>query len=94
VILGAGSGGLEPSSRLSAELAGEADVTLINQSDSFIFGFSKPDVTFARRAMDEVRIPQSGPSPSLVSAPATFPSRPPRPAILVAVPGDLRPPGR
>jgi sulfide:quinone oxidoreductase len=57
VILGAGFGGLELSSRLSAELAGEVHVTLIDQSDSFIFGFSKLDVMFGRRTMDEVRIP-------------------------------------
>ena len=37
VILGAGFGGLELSSRLSAELDGEVHVTLIDQSDSFIF---------------------------------------------------------
>jgi sulfide:quinone oxidoreductase len=57
VILGAGFGGLELSSRLSAELADEVHVTLIDQSDSFIFGFSKLDVMFGRRTMDEVRIP-------------------------------------
>ena len=57
VILGAGFGGLELSSRLSAELADQVEVTLIDQSDSFIFGFSKLDVMFARRTMDEVRIP-------------------------------------
>jgi sulfide:quinone oxidoreductase len=38
VILGAGFGGLELSSRLCAELADEVDVTLIDQSDSFISG--------------------------------------------------------
>jgi len=43
VILGAGFGGLELSSRLSTELAEEVDVTLIDQSDSIIFGFSNPD---------------------------------------------------
>ena len=57
VILGAGFGGLELSSRLSAELADQVEVTLIDQSDSFLFGFSKLDVMFARRTMDEVRIP-------------------------------------
>lgn len=57
VILGAGFGGLELSSRLSAELADKVRVTLIDQSDSFIFGFSKLDVMFGRRTMDEVRIP-------------------------------------
>ena len=57
VILGAGFGGLELSSRLSTELADEVKVTLIDQSDSFLFGFSKLDVMFGRRTMDEVRIP-------------------------------------
>ena len=57
VILGAGFAGLELSSRLSAELIDQVDVTLIDQSDSFLFGFSKLDVMFARRTMDEVRIP-------------------------------------
>ena len=57
VILGAGFGGLQLSSRLSAELADEVEVTLIDKSDSFIFGFSKLDVMFGRRTMDEVRIP-------------------------------------
>ena len=57
VILGAGFAGLELSSRLSAELADQVDVTLIDQSDSFLFGFSKLDVIFGRRTMDEVRIP-------------------------------------
>jgi sulfide:quinone oxidoreductase len=56
VILGAGFAGLELSSRLSAELADKADITLIDQSDSFIFGFSKLDVMFARRTLDEVRL--------------------------------------
>jgi sulfide:quinone oxidoreductase len=56
VILGAGFAGLELSSRLSAELADRADITLIDQSDSFIFGFSKLDVMFARRTLDEVRL--------------------------------------
>jgi sulfide:quinone oxidoreductase len=56
VILGAGFGGLELSSRLSAELPAQVDVTLIDQSDSFVFGFSKLDVMFGRRTMDEVRI--------------------------------------
>ena len=57
VILGAGFGGLELSSRLSTELADDVDVTLIDQSDAFVFGFSKLDVMFGRRSMDEVRLP-------------------------------------
>jgi sulfide:quinone oxidoreductase len=50
VILGAGFGGLELASRLSDSLAGEVRVTLIDQNDSFTFGFSKLDILF--RNMD------------------------------------------
>ena len=48
VILGAGFAGLELSSRLSAELADEARVTLIDGNDGFTFGFSKLDILFGR----------------------------------------------
>src|SRR5579862_2040847 len=57
LILGAGFGGLELASRLSDELADRVAVTLIDRDDSFIFGFSKLDVMFGRRTMDEVRLP-------------------------------------
>ena len=57
LILGAGFGGLELASRLSSELARDVAVTLIDRSDSFIFGFSKLDVMFGRRTLDEVRLP-------------------------------------
>ena len=46
VVLGAGFGGLELSSRLSAELADEVRVTLIDRNDGFTFGFSKLDILF------------------------------------------------
>ena len=46
VILGAGFGGLELASRLSDSLADEVRVTLIDQNDSFTFGFSKLDILF------------------------------------------------
>lgn len=55
VILGAGFGGLELSTRLSESLADELHVTLIDRSDSFLFGFSKLDIMFARRTTDELR---------------------------------------
>ncbi len=48
VVLGAGFGGLELSSRLSEELGDEVDVTLIDRSEGFVFGFSKLDVMFGR----------------------------------------------
>lgn len=57
VILGAGFGGLELSSRLAAEASEAVDVTLIDRSDAFVFGFSKLDVMFGRRTVDEVRLP-------------------------------------
>ena len=57
VVLGAGFGGLELSTRLDEDLADEVEVTLIDQSDTFVFGFSKLDVMFGHRTMDEVRIP-------------------------------------
>jgi sulfide:quinone oxidoreductase len=57
VICGAGFAGLELSTLLSTELAGEVDVTLIDASDAFVFGFSKLDVMFGRRTSKDVRIP-------------------------------------
>jgi sulfide:quinone oxidoreductase len=53
VILGAGFGGLELSTRLSA--AGGFDVTLIDQSDGFIFGFSKFELMLGRETVDQVK---------------------------------------
>jgi sulfide:quinone oxidoreductase len=57
VILGAGFGGLELAARLSADVADLVDVTLIDQSDAFVFGFSKLDVMFGRHTLDDVRLP-------------------------------------
>jgi len=57
VILGAGFAGLELATRLSETLADEVQVTLIDRSDSFTFGFSKLDVMFGRSSADEVRLP-------------------------------------
>ncbi len=59
VILGAGFGGLELSTMLSQELGDTIDVTLIDKSDSFVFGFSKLDVMFGRTTPDAVRLPYS-----------------------------------
>jgi sulfide:quinone oxidoreductase len=55
VILGAGFGGLETATGLSAALPGGFDITLIDRSDSFFIGFSKIDVLFGRRSEAEVR---------------------------------------
>lgn len=57
LILGAGFGGLELSTILSDELADDAEVTLIDKGDAFVFGFSKLDVMFGRTSPDAVRLP-------------------------------------
>ncbi len=55
LVLGAGFGGLELTTRLSEEFGEAADVVLIDQSDGFVFGFSKLDVMFGRTTSDAVR---------------------------------------
>ena len=54
VILGAGFAGLELATRLSESLAGEVRVTLLEQNDSFSFGFSKLDILFGRKSTADV----------------------------------------
>ena len=54
VILGAGFAGLELATRLSESLAGEVRSTLIDQNDSFSFGFSKLDILFGRKTTADV----------------------------------------
>ena len=49
VILGAGFGGLELSSRLSEAFGDGIRVTLIDKNDAFIFGFSKFELMFGRQ---------------------------------------------
>jgi len=49
VILGAGFGGLELATRLSDSVVDDVRVTLIDQNDSFSFGFSKLDILFGRK---------------------------------------------
>jgi sulfide:quinone oxidoreductase len=59
VVLGAGFGGLELTTRLAEELGDAAGrdvaITLIDRADSFVFGFSKLDVMFGRTTPDAVR---------------------------------------
>ena len=56
-VLGAGFGGLELSTILSESLGDDVRVTLIDKSDTFIFGFSKLDLMFGLAAPDAVRLP-------------------------------------
>ncbi|HST56203.1 MAG TPA: FAD-dependent oxidoreductase [Solirubrobacteraceae bacterium] len=57
VVLGAGFGGLELATVLSDALGDDVDVTLIDKSDAFVFGYSKLDVMFGRTTLDAVRLP-------------------------------------
>jgi len=56
-VLGAGFGGMELSTLLSQALGDAVQVTLIDRSDSFVFGFAKLDVMFGHATPDEVRLP-------------------------------------
>ncbi len=56
LVLGAGFGGLELATVLSAELGEDAGVTLIDSNDAFVFGYSKLDVMFGRTTPDAVRL--------------------------------------
>ena len=57
VILGAGFGGLELATMLSEAVGDDAAVTVIDQNDAFVFGYSKLDVMFGRTTLDQVRLP-------------------------------------
>jgi sulfide:quinone oxidoreductase len=56
VVLGAGFGGLELCTTLSEAVGEEIEVTLIDRSDAFVFGFSKLDVMFGRATPHAVRL--------------------------------------
>jgi sulfide:quinone oxidoreductase len=56
VVLGAGFGGLELCTMLSELLGEDADVTLIDKSDAFVFGFSKLDMMFRHAPPDSLRM--------------------------------------
>lgn len=59
LVLGAGFGGLELTTLLSEKLGDSIEVTLIDKSDSFMFGFSKLDVMFGHAEAKAVRMPYS-----------------------------------
>ena len=54
LILGAGFGGLELAATLATEAGDAVEVTLIDRSEGFVFGFSKLDVMFGRSSADHV----------------------------------------
>jgi sulfide:quinone oxidoreductase len=57
VVLGAGFGGLELTTRLSDEFGNDVDIVLIDKTPEFVFGFSKLDVMFGRTTSEQVRHP-------------------------------------
>ena len=57
LVLGAGFGGLELTTRLSEELGEGVEVVLVDQAEEFVFGYSKLDVMFGRTTAEAVRHP-------------------------------------
>ncbi|MEQ1873874.1 MAG: FAD/NAD(P)-binding oxidoreductase [Ilumatobacteraceae bacterium] len=55
VVLGAGFGGLEVTTRLSDEFGDDVDIVLIDKAEGFVFGFSKLDVMFGKAQASNVR---------------------------------------
>ena len=88
LVLGAGCGGLELTTRLSGELGDDTDIVLIDQADGFVFGFSKLNVNVGRTTAQAVRdsyhdlvkpgvrlrpAPRSGPSTRCGAGPGRTP---------------------
>lgn len=56
LVLGAGFGGLEVASMLSEEFGEGANVTLVDRSETFVFGFSKLDFMFGHTNAERTRL--------------------------------------
>lgn len=54
VVLGAGFGGLELTSSLAEEFGEGVEITVIDRTEGFVFGFSKLDVMFGRTSAEHV----------------------------------------
>ena len=57
LVLGGGFGGLELTTVLSDAIGDRIDLTLIDKSDSFVFGFLKLDAMFRGHSEDSIRVP-------------------------------------
>ena len=57
LVLGAGFGGLELTTRLSDWFGTRIDIVLIDRSEHFVFGYSKLDVMFGRASREHVLHP-------------------------------------
>jgi sulfide:quinone oxidoreductase len=54
LVLGAGFGGLELTTTLSAQFGSELDLVLLDKADGFVFGFNKLDVMFGHATSSDV----------------------------------------
>jgi sulfide:quinone oxidoreductase len=54
LVLGAGFGGLELATVVARRCGAEVELTLIDQAEGFVFGFSKLDVMFGRARPEQV----------------------------------------
>ncbi|MDO5752054.1 NAD(P)/FAD-dependent oxidoreductase [Arthrobacter sp.] len=59
LVLGAGFGGLELTASLAERFGDDIEITLIDQNEHFVFGFSKLDVMFGKQTAEEVSHPYS-----------------------------------
>ncbi|WP_207346021.1 FAD/NAD(P)-binding oxidoreductase [Arthrobacter sp. E3] len=59
LVLGAGFGGLELTASLAERFGDDIEITLIDQNEHFVFGFSKLDVMFGKETAEEVSHPYS-----------------------------------
>jgi sulfide:quinone oxidoreductase len=90
LVLGAGFGGLELTTRLSADFGDAVEITLIDQSDAFVFGFSKLDVMFGRALPASVRHPYGDlVKPGVTFVQATIDSIDPRAKRVQTDAGDF-----
>jgi len=55
VVLGAGFGGLELSTRLSQQFGDDLEIVLIDNTEHFVFGYSKLDVMFGKTLPQSVQ---------------------------------------
>jgi sulfide:quinone oxidoreductase len=57
LILGAGFGGLELATELAGKLGDFHGVTVVDKGEGFVFGYSKLDLMFRGRSLEQVRLP-------------------------------------
>ncbi len=65
LILGAGFGGLELAAQLTNRLSIQAEITLIDKSDFFIFGYAKLEVLFGKKTPEQIQHSYNNLPPSI-----------------------------